>query len=485
MLHPDRFDQTRQRAEWEHANEMLQELNDAYEVLGDAESRARYDRKHSGATTQPSAQETHSRYAPPPTSTQQQSSARSAQPPPPKQAPPPSPRQPFDLSHIKSGTGCFDSFPISVQRRLTSRVAGGKISQCAFRFATIGPRYFFALLLGCWFFVLYGEAYVKLWSDWTFGCLVGVTGVVAILQAFNVGVLMRWHTTPLQCWVFVTPLYFIKTQYDEVWYWPLWEITDIKATHGYLNGIYQGTELHVEFGSSSEKLTIWPKTAYSSMISTIHTFKEKLQRAQSQYDWSYFVDNNDFREFHSIGQPRRLRRPLLGKIEIFILLIYGISFAIVAYINSHQPYRSPPSRASHIFQSKPPTFSQPEIPFPSNGQIYTFSRREGVYPLELKTPYGGNYVVKITETSTGIDMLTVFVHGGQTVNLKVPLGSYIVKYAAGEKWYGHDHLFGPATSYSKIFQTFTFADETLGYSITFSKVRNGNLETKAISPNEF
>lgn len=43
MLHPDRFDQTSEWAEWDLANEMLKELNHAYVVLDDAASRASYD----------------------------------------------------------------------------------------------------------------------------------------------------------------------------------------------------------------------------------------------------------------------------------------------------------------------------------------------------------------------------------------------------------------------------------------------------------
>jgi hypothetical protein len=43
MLHPDRFDPASQREEWDLANEMLKELNHAYEVLADAESRAAFD----------------------------------------------------------------------------------------------------------------------------------------------------------------------------------------------------------------------------------------------------------------------------------------------------------------------------------------------------------------------------------------------------------------------------------------------------------
>ena len=42
-MHPDRFSQTKQRAEWELANEMLKELNVAYDALKDPVSRRDYD----------------------------------------------------------------------------------------------------------------------------------------------------------------------------------------------------------------------------------------------------------------------------------------------------------------------------------------------------------------------------------------------------------------------------------------------------------
>jgi curved DNA-binding protein CbpA len=46
VLHPDRFDQSKQKAEWDLANELLKELNHAYSVLRDRSTRASYDRGH-------------------------------------------------------------------------------------------------------------------------------------------------------------------------------------------------------------------------------------------------------------------------------------------------------------------------------------------------------------------------------------------------------------------------------------------------------
>jgi ribosomal protein L44E len=58
MLHPDRFSQTSQREEWGLANEMVKELNYAYEVLRDRRLRTDYDATLAqSSTSQPQPQE--------------------------------------------------------------------------------------------------------------------------------------------------------------------------------------------------------------------------------------------------------------------------------------------------------------------------------------------------------------------------------------------------------------------------------------------
>jgi hypothetical protein len=76
MMHPDRFNQTTQKAEWAMANEMIKELNNAYEVLKYPLNRSSYDRTMGGGYSQQSA--------PPPQSSTYSSppSRREAEPPP-------------------------------------------------------------------------------------------------------------------------------------------------------------------------------------------------------------------------------------------------------------------------------------------------------------------------------------------------------------------------------------------------------------------
>jgi hypothetical protein len=81
MIHPDRFDQARQKEEWKLANEMFQELNHAYSVLKDPVTRSTYDRSVGGAYSYQSA--------PPP-----HSSTQSSPPPRRESEPPPTPKRP-------------------------------------------------------------------------------------------------------------------------------------------------------------------------------------------------------------------------------------------------------------------------------------------------------------------------------------------------------------------------------------------------------
>ena len=57
VVHPDRFNRAQQAAEWLQANDMLRELNGAYEVLSDPAKRAHYDASPSGTQYQPSSRE--------------------------------------------------------------------------------------------------------------------------------------------------------------------------------------------------------------------------------------------------------------------------------------------------------------------------------------------------------------------------------------------------------------------------------------------
>lgn len=58
ILHPDRFDSQKQHKDWELANEMMKELNEAYSVLKDTTSKARYEASFNAANNTGTKSET-------------------------------------------------------------------------------------------------------------------------------------------------------------------------------------------------------------------------------------------------------------------------------------------------------------------------------------------------------------------------------------------------------------------------------------------
>ena len=134
--------------------------------------------------------------------------------------------------------------------------------------------------------------------------------------------------------------------------------------------------------------------------------------------------------------------------------------------------------------------AMPTVPRPISG-IYAenLNGQQAVAPLEIRTESSGaDYYVKLVNVATNEDTLTMFIRGGETIKVEVPLGNYEIRYAAGSSWYGDVELFGSDTSYSKADTTFNFVDngyQVSGYSLTLYQVVNGNLETKALDKNQF
>jgi hypothetical protein len=116
------------------------------------------------------------------------------------------------------------------------------------------------------------------------------------------------------------------------------------------------------------------------------------------------------------------------------------------------------------------------------------ARGRPMAPFEIRSSIGTNYLVKLVTVGGGKVVTTVFVRGGDTVKVNVPLGACILKYAAGDKWVNDRERFGPSTIYSKASKTFVFRQEGMrmeGFTITLYKVPNGNLPTETISAREF
>jgi hypothetical protein len=122
----------------------------------------------------------------------------------------------------------------------------------------------------------------------------------------------------------------------------------------------------------------------------------------------------------------------------------------------------------------------PEQGAMSVGADYYLNSSDTKAPFKITTPSDGNYVMKIEDWNTKEFVAMYFIQRSSTLSIELPLGSYKLKFAQGEKWHGTNFLFGPTTAYSYVPDKMNFyidGDYVRGHEIELIPQVNGNLTT--------
>ena len=195
----------------------------------------------------------------------------------------------------------------------------------------------------------------------------------------------------------------------------------------------------------------------------------------------------------SLPEPasiRSLRVAVKYKYWIILGVIIG---GTVMMDQLRSPSRTSPASAKSEYRASSPFPAQAVLAYPvvqvNQGIRERFTNAKTIAPFRIVTPAGPeSYYVKLIDAFTGTPAMSFFIFGGQSFEAEVPLGTYRVKYATGETWYGENHLFGPTTRYSEADKTFEFSvqgNQISGYTVELIRQRGGNLHTKSISANQF
>lgn len=124
-------------------------------------------------------------------------------------------------------------------------------------------------------------------------------------------------------------------------------------------------------------------------------------------------------------------------------------------------------------------------PLPATGEIQRFRQDApntiyAPFQVTANTVAPFHYLVKLEDWQTGVPLLNIFVRHGEAVNIKVPLGTYRLKYAYGSSWYGPQHLFGKETSVVQAVMPLSFTQESnqvRGKMIDLTPKVTGNMQT--------
>jgi hypothetical protein len=284
VLHPDRFDPKTQHQEWRKANEMLAELNEAYSTLRDPRKRAQYDvsmgfgqasaetnYSHANSGTDP-ARPTSEPHTDNRTSTTNQLR--------------------LGVTHLR-----FADLPSSSQKKLLDRQNGKGGEQFKLKTGNYVAPFFSSLLAIAWLAILMEVSVDYRWSSPdALGLYTGLTIVSTVALWWAIKTFYLWRTAELTPHIYLTPLYFIKTKFDEVSFWWLWGVKDYKVTHKYSNGTYTHTMISLIFEDGTESFILKGQSRVKSLWNTLGQWESRYKQALAERDMDYFLNRDDFIE---------------------------------------------------------------------------------------------------------------------------------------------------------------------------------------------
>ena len=401
-----------------------------------------------------------------------------------------------------SGSCFYKDLPLNVQTLILARVLQQKKDQLAVQMGGVKSNYFWLIVLLCWFPYLLSDADSYRWATETKYWYIGITSVVAVLMARNFSWIYSWHTSPLGAWLIISPLYVIKTTPDRIWFWPIWSISDIDATHQYTNGLYQGTSVSISFDGKKQSFTVSPQSTYSLLVSTLKRFDEKFRLAIKQDDVDYLVNNDDLLEYRlkKNADPSSTTNSAIKKSIIYYslslvasLAIYGVANSVngnspdrrsVAYNVAPHEYRQTQSANTGYTRpnSAPNGASWPSVA----GYVKGFKKlhTDGLSSVTIDNSRNNSDVfVKLTSIS-GLESYPVRVFfipafSQFTIN-KIRAGLYDIRYRdldSGSLSKSESFTLQETETYDGI--------EYSNFTMTLYKTQNGNMQTYGLSENEF
>ena len=203
------------------------------------------------------------------------------------------------------------------------------------------------------------------------------------------------------------------------------------------------------------------------------------------------IDPEVRRSFQNRNFQRQAANNVSPKNTFYIPMILLIGFGLFVVMFDGDTK----SQTRKIESSTQKTRQSPQIdqhlvekPLPFNGIHQCLTDKSLVAPFKINVGYGDHYFIKLVDQFTKEPCMYLFARSSSTVEIEVPLGSYELRYATGEKWYGLEHLFGSKTTYNKAEDVFQFKEtayQVSGYEVTLYRVSSGNMNTTRINASQF
>lgn len=318
-IHPDRFDPTRHEKDWRLANSRMSAINEAYNVLQDPVKRKSYDEvlfKHAAAINKDAAENARQT---------KEKAARSKS----------SASKSHRLENLTPGTAIFGELPRKVQDILRRRQANICQDQMRIPLHSIDWNYFFFVLFTGYFVASFCGAFGWLWPSNLLFFTAGGALMAGILLGRNIVTLFKWHKSVLKPFFYLTPIYLIKTEYNNIVFLPLWKLQNEDVRHRYFHGVYCGTKVRLRVDGAEESLTFRSFAEWERFCQQLLVYKERLRAELLDNNHEYLQEHDDFRgmQRHPGLRKVRFKRSKSCVIYVMATALSGILWSAIALFN--------------------------------------------------------------------------------------------------------------------------------------------------------
>lgn len=230
-----------------------------------------------------------------------------------------------------SGNYLFSELSSDLRYKVLSRISGINRNQMAVKMESAWWRYFWLLFLSGWFVFLFNDANSFRWGLERAYTYLSLSLVAAILFARNLHWVLFWSFTQLGSWLIVTPLYVIRTKFNQVSFWPLLSISNVEINYNHRRGVYRDTSLTIYFDGKPVKFKIPSEPELQGLLNKLNVFDQTLRGAVNQNNVDYLVENDDFLELKVRGRKNLPRKWT----HLMVAVIYLITVSALCYTSYH------------------------------------------------------------------------------------------------------------------------------------------------------
>lgn len=389
-----------------------------------------------------------------------------------------------DSERLKEKEFSFSNLDFSKQKKIKNLITNKEKENLVIKNGGLMGILWLLIFPIIWYVTLYFTAQAGRWYESSWWWVVGISVALNLLIIISIRDTVRFFLSPIKDCTILTPLYIVQITLDRINVKPIWGIVNVQATHNYRNGVHSGTDIKIEFKNKIENIWISSKTRAEEFMRTMQQNRINILNKIKEKDFDFLLKNDSFADIQSTKEVKE--NSLFYKIALFIFLLSAGFLFFLYTVNSAQPLQKQILvQQAEIVEP----FDQPIFDLPTNGAQTKYYNGMGVAPLQIITKEGVyHHFIKIIDWNTNETTKTIFIHAGQSIETKLPIGTYEVKYASGKTWYGENYLFGPETIYSKADKKFNFIETYEGYSgytIELILQYDGNLKTSKIPASEF